>query len=172
MIDDGRKMRYIWKRYDPDQRKKVEVEDVVMAPNRIADLNMTTSLPPGGYRCAVLAYVEAKRSFNYGSRKEKRAIELTLDVGGAKFGFAHWPDDNNELPEEVEDLESGSVVACLLTRRNPEKPFSIKKLEVLRRPPQKAAAEEEETSGEEDEQDRGVAAGVGNHPAAVQAEPG
>ena len=175
MIDDGRKMRYVWKRYDPNEGRKTEVQDPVIAPERLGHLNTDTNLPQGGYRCGILAYVEAKRTFNYGPKKEKRAIELTLDVGGGKHKLVVWPNQDNELPQEAVDLESGSIVACLLVRRNPEKPFSIKEMQVLRTPPAKAAAEteeEESPSAEEAQQDRGTAPGIGPGHETVQAEPG
>lgn len=146
---DGRKMKYVWRRWDPNQKRQVEVEDPVVAPDRLHALNTDTNLPGGGYRCAIVAYVEARRAFRYGPKKEKQALELTFDVGGGKHKFALWPNQEGELPKEAEHLQAGAVVAALLVRRNPEKPFSVKETQLLRPPPQDAAKEEEE-SAEED----------------------
>jgi DNA polymerase III alpha subunit len=131
-IVDGKKMRYSWKRWDRDARRMVDAEDPVIGAEKLDILNTTQNLPTHGYRCAVLAYLEEKRRFQYGDHKSKEAMELTLEVGGGKYRFVVWPKSDGSLPDNIKELKNGSVIAAILVRNRPDKPFSVKDLTVVR----------------------------------------
>lgn len=146
---DGRKLRYVSARFDFAEKRRVEVVDPVLAPDKVALFNTTEDLPHGGYRCAVVAYLQEKRAFAYGPGKSKKAMSLTMDVGGGKHEFVYWPDSEGRLPKDVEALEAGSILTALLVRKNPDKPFSVRAFTVLREPARVKAATTEEFHDEE-----------------------
>jgi DNA polymerase III alpha subunit len=133
-IIDGTKLRYCWKNYDRDQGRMVEMQDPVVSPQRLAQLNDAKDLPFGGFRCAAIGYLDDKSIFRYGGvyKNEKSAIRLTLDVGGGKHVFPAWPGKNGEVSEELKSLHKGAIIAVLLVRNRPEYGFSVKSFTVIR----------------------------------------
>lgn len=130
---DGKRMRYVSRRWDRDIRQEVPTEDPVVGASRLEALNHTRDLPEGGYRCSVIAYVEETRPFKYGRpAKNKPALGLTLEVAGDKYEFVHWPNYDGELPDTLREVTPGCVVAALLVRNKRDKPFSVKELKVVR----------------------------------------
>lgn len=145
-IVDGKKLRYVWSRWDRDERRSLPTEDPVVSPERLAVLNTTTDLPYGGYRCAAIAYLEKKDTFKYGPFKSKTALALTLDVGGGRYRFVIWPKEDGTLAADAVELKAGSIIAALLLRNKPDKPFSVKTFQVIRGPVDTSSEEEEEES--------------------------
>lgn len=128
----GDKMRYVWSKWDREARAVVPTSDPVIAGERFDLLNTTENIPDAGYRGAVLGYVEEKRPFKYGENKSKEAMELLLEVSGARFKLVHWPDMDGSLPDYVKSLQKGAIIAALVVRNKPDRPFSIKQFTVLR----------------------------------------
>lgn len=125
-------LRYLCKKWDRETRKMVDVSYPVIAGDRFELLNTTEAIPDTGYRGCVLAYIEERRLFNYGENKSKEALELTLEISGARFRLVHWPDNDGSLPKGVETLKKGCIIAAMVIRNKPDKPFSIRQFTVLR----------------------------------------
>lgn len=152
VVDNGKRMRFQGTRWDRERRREVPTDDAVVGWERLEALNTTTTMPPGGFRCAVIAYIQqigkdGKRYFQY-ENKTKEACKLTLEVGGCKNEFVHWPAFDGGLPETVRSLQEGAVVAALLVRNQTDKPFSIKELRVIRPALEKEEKKEETTDAQ------------------------
>lgn len=147
-VYDGKKMRYVWKRWNPDSRSMVETEDPIVSGERLDILNTTTKIPDGGYRCAVLAYVEDRKVFRY-ENKTKEGMKLTLDVGGAKYETATFWGRDGVLCDEAKSLETGSIIAALLVRTRPEKSFLVRRFDVIRGKLQETKEESEDKESDE-----------------------
>ncbi len=76
--------------------------------------------------------------------KSKSALALTLDVGGGTFRFVIWPKEDGSLPQDAIDLKTGSIIATLLLRNKPDRPFSVKNFQIIREPVDTTAEEEKE----------------------------
>ncbi len=133
--EDGKKMRYHWRRWNRQQGGNEDMDDPVIGAARLTALNTSLEIPDGGWRCAVLGYVEAIRSWKFtkdGETTETEACELTLEVGGGKYKFVHWAGKDGTLPDGVKSLTPGTIVAALLVRSKTEYPFSVREVRVLR----------------------------------------
>jgi hypothetical protein len=127
-VKDGR-LRMVWTRHwnGETQTSLVPVVD----GDHLGKLNSSPELPRGGWVCAAVGYVEAVRDFQFHGRT-KHARDLTVDVGGAKYSFVRWPEDDGSLAEDVRSVEDGSVVAMVLMRTRPDRSFAIKSICVIR----------------------------------------
>jgi hypothetical protein len=129
-VINNNKMWYKWDQHG--NHGKTSQHDSVIGYEKLDTIVETKVLPSGGYRTAVLAYIEEKRAFRYGENKSKEAMDFTLEVGGGKYNFVHWPNREGVLNQSIKDIKVGSVVVVLLVRNDPQYPFSIKKIEVIR----------------------------------------
>ena len=101
--------------------------------------NEQTLLPSGGLKFIVLAYVVADVRKKFHGTKDM--AELTLDIEGQRQQFVQWPDDEILPPEYRQNLK-GSVVAAIIYRKNPDKPFVVSDIDIVQ-PPLKDIKEEE-----------------------------
>lgn len=114
---------------------KVNKDDPFVSSDRVDALAAMTMLPDGGVRCAIAAYVENARCFQYGASKEKEALELTLEVNGAKYKMVAWPDmETGKLDKETKEITGGSIVAALIARNKDDKPFAVREVHVVQQP--------------------------------------
>lgn len=133
---DGDRMYYQSMAWDHDERREVLVEDPVMGWDVVRACAEATALPDGGFRVAVLLYVEDVRLFRWGAGKANEAMELVVDVGGGKMQVTRWPagQDGKLADRDKSGLKKGVVVAALLQRNRADKPFSIRAYDVVRAP--------------------------------------
>ena len=146
--ESGKRMRYNWQRWSRAERRVVPTEVAVVGFEKLEELNHATKLPEYGFTCAVIAYVEDRKFKKYGPFKDKDMCVLTLEVGGGKYEFVHWPNGDGVLPPHVQALEGGTVVAALLVRNREDRPFSVREFKVVR--PPLGTKEEDDESKETD----------------------
>lgn len=129
---DNTKVRPRYKSSSWNHRRR-QMEDhsdpVVGVKTFLADQN-SDYLPDGGYRYAIVAYIEEVRSFTY--QKFKEAVSLTIEVGGAKVEIVQWPDKDGNLPEEAKSLRAGQIIYALVSKYSADKPFAIKETRLIR----------------------------------------
>ncbi len=142
---DGRRMRYAYMKWDRRLREEIETEDPVLGGAKLDTLVAAEDAPLGGWSCAVIAYVQATKIFQYPkATKDKTACKLTLEVEGGRYELVHWPDKDGKLPAHVTEIGAGDIVVALLVRWDQGKEFAIRELRLLRAAPgsMKPAAEE------------------------------
>jgi DNA polymerase III subunit alpha len=112
--------------------KEVIVQDRVVGEEELTEIRNVNELPQYGYRCAVIAYVEGKETFQ---AKSKTAKRFNLDACGFRSDMLYWPDNNGQFPAVIEKVTAGSIVAVVLTRNNINYGFTIRGMEILRGAP-------------------------------------
>lgn len=86
-------------------------------------------------KVAVAAYVETTRFFNWGPHKENEALEMILDIDGARKKFVRWGDrKTGKLPEKYQKPLDGAIVVGLLSKYRADKPFGIDDLDIIAEP--------------------------------------
>ncbi len=131
---DKTRMRYHYKKWNRRAKREEAADAPVIGGKRLDALAVTAPPQDGGWNVGVIAFVEEVRPFRYPKLiKDKEAMELTLEVEGGKYKIVHWPDKKSgKLPASVTKIEPGDIVAALLTRYNPAKPFSCNDVRVVR----------------------------------------
>jgi hypothetical protein len=115
-----------------------------ISKKRLQMLEKVTLLPDGGFHCAIAAYVEDTRHFRYHQSKE--ALELHLEIGGAKFKYVIWPDrETGKLDKQISKIKKGCIISCLISRTKDDKPFNVRDFVVVQDP-----LEDKENKNEED----------------------
>jgi hypothetical protein len=148
---DGRRMRYCYMKWDRRLRENIETEDPVIGGAKLDSLVAAEEAPLGGWSVAVLAYVQATKTFQYPkSTKDKTACKLTLEVEGGRYELVHWPDRDGKLPAHVANIGAGDIVAALLVRWDQGREFAVRELKLLRAAPDKMKPA---TEGKPDESD-------------------
>jgi DNA polymerase-3 subunit alpha len=103
---------------------------------------LNTYSPPqdgSGVRVAIAGYVEDIRIFHYGARKEKCAVDVSIDLDGHHVKFVRWPDrETGQLDDQTtSQLEAGlkgALAIFVLSKFKDNKPFSIDHIEIIQRP--------------------------------------
>jgi len=129
---DSVKMRYRWKAWNSEKKQNEQKECPIVDIDLLSRLELSRSVPSGGYLCAVLGYVEEKKIFTY--HKTKEALKILVDIGGTKKEFVMWPNYNTGLVSDdaKKDIQPGAICAFQLHRRDLDTDFSLKKYSVLR----------------------------------------
>lgn len=148
--ESGKRMRYTWQRWSRADRRVVPTDVSVVGFEKLEELNHAPKLPEYGFTCAVVAHVEDRKFKKYGPFKDKNMCVLTLEVGGDKYEFVHWPNGDGVLPPHVQALEAGTVIAALLVRNREDRPFSVREFKVVR-PPLGSPKEDEEPKEQNEE---------------------
>jgi DNA polymerase III alpha subunit len=92
-----------------------------------------------GIHAAIAGYVEDVRVFQYGPRKEKTAVDLTIDLDGTRAKFVRWPDrETGDLDADfkatVDAGIKGALVVLVLSKFREGKSFSIEHIDVVQPP--------------------------------------
>ena len=122
----GSKLYCSWSVYG-----KVSTESVI-GLEKFEQLCYATDIPEGGYVASVIAYVEAKRDFNWGPNKTKQGCSFTFEIGGGKFDFCWWPGKEGQLLDKVRAINPGQIVVVRLSKFSIDKPFTIQDVLIIR----------------------------------------
>jgi Bacterial DNA polymerase III alpha subunit finger domain/Bacterial DNA polymerase III alpha NTPase domain len=109
-------------------------EESVIGLEKLNELCYATEIPDGGYVASVVAYVEDKRDFNWGSGKTKQGTSITIEVGAGKFDFCWWPDKDGQLPDNSKTIKPGQIIVARLSKFSAEKPFTFQNVKIIREP--------------------------------------
>ena len=104
----------------------------------IERINSIVPFPDDSIKVAVAAYVDEIRFFNYGENKSKEAVDITLDIDGARMKFVKWGRrDTGKLPRHWDTIVSklkGSIVVAILNKYKENKPFSLEDVIIIQEP--------------------------------------
>jgi DNA polymerase III alpha subunit len=116
-------------------RTEETVQDRIVGQEEMAEMDIATELPQGGFRCAIVGYIEDVESFSYKSQGQTRtAKKFLLDVGGFKQQMVYWPDRNGSFPRQVIDSKKGTVVLAILSKTDLNRGFNIRNMSIYRLP--------------------------------------
>jgi len=131
---DGKRLRFSWVKWSRTHYREIETEDPVIGWERLESLVEATTVPPGGFSCAVVCYVDAREFINYGPNKSKRGLKLHVDVGGGRLESVLWPRGDKGLPPGANNLEPGCIAVLALERNDSTRGFNVRAFEVIRAP--------------------------------------
>lgn len=101
----------------PGKKTKIRVFGKLFMDS-INKVDSNDLMPLNGLEAGVLAYVVADRRFSYGSSTKRTAVELIIDVEGARMKLVQWPDDNNQLPVSFNQNLNGAVAVISLSKKS------------------------------------------------------
>ncbi len=98
----------------------------------LVEIENDTFIPPGGFRCAAIAYITDSKWRNYQETKEMAVFNI--DVEGLRRELVMWPDKKGKLPAKFKESWKGSICLVILSKYKADKPFTLEDL-ILIQPP-------------------------------------
>lgn len=131
---DGENMRIRHKIYSKEASKEVETYDPVIDGKQFIALETDLDYINKYYRFGLVCYVEKKEKFNWGENKSKEAYKFLLEFGGVKKELVAWPNFDGDISTIIRDVMEGSIIAIVIDKRKGKPDFSIRSMEVIRKP--------------------------------------
>lgn len=113
----------------------------IVGLEELRSMDSSFEIPQGGWRCAIVAYVEDQKTFQYKNKgTNKTARKYLIDACGFKTEVVKWPSDF----AQEKQISNGSIVVGIITKNQKARGWSFREIEVIRNPANTKQEEENE----------------------------